>query len=205
MLGVDNALQFTVVTSAGDHITVNSQRYSDLFWALRGGGGGTYGIVTSVTYLTHPSTPLTAAFFLANSSNPGTLAKLGSEFIRVNPNLSDAGWAGYAFLVPGSLATLLIAPNISSAQANTSIDPFFAFAQNLTSEGLEIGFAGTVPFDSYYAWYTTYFTTGKQVGGNVEVGSRLFPREILEKEHEKLANLSLDFGATWQYVDNSII
>src|SRR4051812_43153388 len=38
-LGVDNVLQFMVVTANGDFLTVNSYQNSDLFWALRGGGG----------------------------------------------------------------------------------------------------------------------------------------------------------------------
>jgi len=49
--GVDNAIEITVVTSTGEHLTVNDYQYSDLFWALRGGGGGTYGVITSVTYI----------------------------------------------------------------------------------------------------------------------------------------------------------
>ncbi|EIW73961.1 FAD-binding domain-containing protein [Coniophora puteana RWD-64-598 SS2] len=46
-LGVDNVVQMTVVTSAGDRLMVNAYQHADLFWALRGGGGSTYGIVTS--------------------------------------------------------------------------------------------------------------------------------------------------------------
>jgi len=199
-LGVDNVLQFTVVTSPGDHITLNSHQYSDLFWALRGGGGGTYGIVTSVTYLTHPSTPLTAAFFSGNSSNAATVSKLENEFVRLNPSLSDAGWSGYAFFLPETLAMIYIATNISSAQANATIDPFFAFAQNLTSEGLAIDIAATVPFDSFYSWYKQFFTTGSQVGANTEIGSRLFSREVLENDHEKLADLMRESGSTLHLV-----
>ncbi|KIK55608.1 hypothetical protein GYMLUDRAFT_264112 [Collybiopsis luxurians FD-317 M1] len=54
-IGVDNAIQFTVVTSSGSHLTANVYSHPDLFWAnLRGGGGGTYGVLTSVAYDTHP-------------------------------------------------------------------------------------------------------------------------------------------------------
>ncbi|EIW73783.1 hypothetical protein CONPUDRAFT_160716 [Coniophora puteana RWD-64-598 SS2] len=50
-LGVDNVVQMTVVTSAGDRLMVNAYQHADLFWALRGGGGSTYGI----TYAGFPS------------------------------------------------------------------------------------------------------------------------------------------------------
>ncbi|CAG8636222.1 5528_t:CDS:2 [Ambispora leptoticha] len=42
----DFAYEAEVVTADGNILTVNNNSYSDLFWALRGGGGGTYGIVT---------------------------------------------------------------------------------------------------------------------------------------------------------------
>lgn len=44
-LAVDNLLQFRVVTAAGQILVVNSVQNSDLFYALRGGGGGVYGVV----------------------------------------------------------------------------------------------------------------------------------------------------------------
>ncbi|EEB97762.1 hypothetical protein MPER_02850, partial [Moniliophthora perniciosa FA553] len=59
-LGVDNALQFTVVIASGEVLTVNAYSNPDLFWALRGGGGGTFGVVTSVTYRTHELVPVAA-------------------------------------------------------------------------------------------------------------------------------------------------
>ena len=39
-LGVDNALQFEVVTPDGQLRTANACQEKDLFWALRGGGAG---------------------------------------------------------------------------------------------------------------------------------------------------------------------
>ena len=35
-LGADNALEFTVVTAAGDVVIANECKHRDLFWALRG-------------------------------------------------------------------------------------------------------------------------------------------------------------------------
>lgn len=44
-LAVDNILQFRVVTAVGQVLVVNSVHNSDLFYALRGGGGGVYAII----------------------------------------------------------------------------------------------------------------------------------------------------------------
>ncbi|GKZ60348.1 hypothetical protein AnigIFM49718_006690 [Aspergillus niger] len=48
-LAVDHVLELEVVTAQGEIVTANEYQYDDLFWALRGGGGGTYGVVTKAT------------------------------------------------------------------------------------------------------------------------------------------------------------
>src|SRR5690606_19233165 len=46
-------LEAEVVTADGAVRVVNAQRHPDLFWALKGGGGGSFGVVTRVTLRTH--------------------------------------------------------------------------------------------------------------------------------------------------------
>lgn len=46
-MGADNFVQATVVTPAGQIVVANEYQNSDLFWAIRGGGGGTWGVITS--------------------------------------------------------------------------------------------------------------------------------------------------------------
>lgn len=53
-LAADQVLEWEVVTAAGQHLTVSPNKYSDLFWALSGGGGGTFAVVMSVTVKAHP-------------------------------------------------------------------------------------------------------------------------------------------------------
>jgi len=48
-LGVDRVLQFKVVTPDGIYRTANACQNQDLFWALRGGGGSTFGVVLEAT------------------------------------------------------------------------------------------------------------------------------------------------------------
>lgn len=199
---MDNVIEFNIVTSSGKYITANSHSHPDLYWALRGGGGGTYGIVTSVTYRTHPSAPLTGAFFSSNSTNNATIKKLLNEFLRIQPDFSDAGFGGYAQLSTGNISWFFIAPNTSQEDTNKTVDPFYAFAQNLTSEGLNIDLAFTAPFDSFYSWYTTLFSTGAQNGYNTELATRLIPRDVVESNYQGIANAILEApdGALWLYV-----
>lgn len=46
-------LEAEIVTADGRVLTVNAYRHGDLFWALKGGGGGTWGVVTRMTLRTH--------------------------------------------------------------------------------------------------------------------------------------------------------
>ncbi len=49
-----NVLEAEVVTADGKRVIANACQNQDLFWALRGGGGGTFGIVSRLTMRTHP-------------------------------------------------------------------------------------------------------------------------------------------------------
>ena len=52
-LSCDNLISADVVTADGGFVTCDRERNSDLFWALRGGGGN-FGVVTSFEYRLHP-------------------------------------------------------------------------------------------------------------------------------------------------------
>jgi FAD/FMN-containing dehydrogenase len=49
-LGCDNVLEFKVVTPDGDVKVANAVTNTDLFWALRGGGASTFGVVVEATF-----------------------------------------------------------------------------------------------------------------------------------------------------------
>jgi len=51
-LTIDNLLEADMVLADGSFVTVNNEKYTDLFWAIRGGGGN-FGIVTSFKFQAH--------------------------------------------------------------------------------------------------------------------------------------------------------
>ncbi|WKK66047.1 FAD-binding oxidoreductase [Lutimonas zeaxanthinifaciens] len=52
-LTIDNLLEADMVLADGSFVTVNESQNSDLYWAIRGGGGN-FGIVTSFKFQAHP-------------------------------------------------------------------------------------------------------------------------------------------------------
>ncbi len=52
-LSVDNLLEADMVLADGSFVTANAKTNSDLYWAIRGGGGN-FGVVTSFLFRLHP-------------------------------------------------------------------------------------------------------------------------------------------------------
>ena len=67
-LGVDRVLQFKIVTPDGKYRTVNKCQDSDLFFALRGGGGGTFGVVLESTFMASPPMTLEVYVYFCDCS-----------------------------------------------------------------------------------------------------------------------------------------
>jgi FAD/FMN-containing dehydrogenase len=58
-LTCDHLVEAQIVTADGRLLTCSEHKHSDLFWALRGGGGGNFGVCTSYTFATNPVSHVT--------------------------------------------------------------------------------------------------------------------------------------------------
>jgi FAD/FMN-containing dehydrogenase len=57
-LGSDQVLSIDIVTPDGRFITADETQNQDLFWAIRGGGAATWGVVVSMTVKVHEKLPV---------------------------------------------------------------------------------------------------------------------------------------------------
>jgi FAD/FMN-containing dehydrogenase len=83
-LTVDNLLEADVVLADGTFVTASSAQYSDLFWALRGGGGN-FGVVTSFLFQAHPVTAVYAGPIFWDAVNARTVMQAYRNYMVEAP------------------------------------------------------------------------------------------------------------------------
>ena len=83
-LSCDNLLSADVVTAEGKFVTASESENDDLFWALRGGGGN-FGVVTSLEYRLHPVDMVHAGIILYPLEHAETVAKFYREYLAAAP------------------------------------------------------------------------------------------------------------------------
>jgi FAD/FMN-containing dehydrogenase len=94
-LTCDNLLSARLVLASGDLVACDPQTRPDLFWALQGGGGGNFGVVTSLTFQTHAVSLLT----VCTLSWPWELAAaVFDAWQRWGPQAPDELWSNCLLL-----------------------------------------------------------------------------------------------------------
>ncbi|MFD8483054.1 FAD-binding oxidoreductase [Kitasatospora sp. NPDC059673] len=89
-LTCDRLVSAVVVTADGRVRECSAEREPELFWALRGGGGGNFGVVTAFTFRTHPTTEVTRAHLRWNWRDA---ARIVDAWQRWAPGLPDEAWS----------------------------------------------------------------------------------------------------------------
>ncbi|KAK7959143.1 uncharacterized protein PG986_003997 [Apiospora aurea] len=177
-LGADQTLEFDVVTADGEIIKASRKENSDLYWALSGGGPGTYGVVTSVTIRAYEDLPVGGMGILLDPTNINTdkywtaLRKLYS----ILPTVTDNGmhitvaYNSTSFIISG-----VTAYNQTSSAVTETMSPFLGVLDALQ-----------IPYQSWLTDSPTYLEHASQYGDVREAtlrwqaGDRLIPRRVLE-------------------------
>ncbi|KAL4989598.1 hypothetical protein BDW68DRAFT_195699 [Aspergillus falconensis] len=201
-MGSDNAVEFNVVTADGDLVVANAFQNTDLFWALRGGGGGTFGIAVNTTMRAFPDVPgilfsLYTQISRQDRRYPDSkqaVFEIARQVVNILPALkrADEATSGYV--------TADITLNSTTVQAiseilfpnTTDIDSIRQRLEPLTSALDDSGFSPVYTTTlTAYPGLSTYFNlprpipaTGR-IEGSVLVSDRLFlspngPSRILD-------------------------
>lgn len=187
-MATDSVLAFQVVTADGRFVTASETSHPDLFWALRGGGGGTYGVVTSVIIKAHPKIDVThSTFVLGNSTNGTQLVSRDNFFKGVRkfwesfPTYTDAGTYSWFFIfnTNGQLTLEMksfFAPGHTKESYRNLTKPFFDAVEGL---GIPLKVAqNTTYYESFFpAYWDAWGKSSNPLGLATSLpGNRLIPK-----------------------------
>jgi FAD/FMN-containing dehydrogenase len=123
-------LQAEIVTADGTVRIANSCMHPDLFWAIKGGGGGSFGVVTKVTLLTRELPEYFGRVHATiKASSDETFRKLIARFISFyKASLFSPNWGeSIAIRKDNALAISMAFQALNQQQAQDLWQPFFAW------------------------------------------------------------------------------
>lgn len=121
-------LEAEIVTADGSLRIANASQHPDLFWALKGGGGGTFGAVTRVTLRTHPLPEFFGGVFASvQASSDAALRRLIGKFVAFYASeLHNDHWGEIVNLRRRNTFEISMSfQGLSREQAESIWQPFF--------------------------------------------------------------------------------
>ena len=122
-------LEAEVVTADGKVRVVNQAREPDLFWALKGGGGGTFGVVTRLTLATHELPQNFGAVRLTlRARSEEAFRRLLARFIDLYAaNLFNPHWGEQVTAAGDSLEVAMVFQGLTQDEARAAWRPLLDF------------------------------------------------------------------------------
>lgn len=214
-LGADQVLEARVVLANGKIVTANACQHSDLFFAIRGGGPSTYGVVVSTIVKAHPNKKVAAqqlSFSPLTSNDLPAFMDALTLIYENYPTLSDAGFSGYG---SWELASPL-PPNTAGYRhafaafdkTPTELEQYFEPIKNLLNAyqphlKIEIIYSA---YSTFYDYYYTLSNVTSPAGQASALGSRLLDRKALTANPVALKDtLTAIVGPSEQFTSISVV
>ena len=186
-LGADQVLEWEVVTPQGQRLVATPDTNSDLYWALAGGGGGTYGVVLSVTVRAHRDGVVGGANFVLSQADVSneTYWEAVEYFQSGIPQLVDSGSVVIYSLSPGQfLMNSISSPGATVSDVRSQLSYFTDYL-----EAREIPYSlNATSYPKYLDHFKEYY--GPLPEGNVNpdsfLASRLLPRSTIEERNNDI-------------------
>jgi len=163
-LTIDNLLSADVVLADGSLVVASADENSDLFWALRGGGGN-FGVVTSFLFQAHPVHTVCAGPMLWSLDDAPAIMKWYREFIVQAPEEIN-GFFAFLTVPPGppfpealhfqKMCALVWCYNGTAEQANEILAPLRSFRKPAFE------FFTAMPFPMLQSMFDGLYTSGLQ-------------------------------------------
>ncbi|KAF7363104.1 Fad binding domain protein [Mycena venus] len=186
-LAADQTLEFEVITTQGLFVRASPLLNQDLYWALSGGGGGTYGIVWSVTVKAFTDVPVTIASinFTSEGISQDTYWQAIDAYQASTPALTDAKvWGMAQYTTAGFTLNPVFGVGKTSSEVTALIQPLL---NTLGTLGVNYVTA-TNTYSGYLEAYNTLTFLKDFAVADILVGSRLLPRSLWE-DSAKLQSL----------------
>lgn len=186
-VGSDQIVALEVVLASGRFVTATPDVNSDLYWAMLGGGGGTFGVVTSAIAKVHRKVPVTTSTWTIMTSEAVSVEKFWEAFRFFFDNMpvyNKAKTYSYFSLIklgPGAYLWSMgpfFATDKTVEEYETLIKPFY---EKCASLGIELN-PNTTHYNSFYpAYKATFGTFNYHIGGAGAIPSnRLVPSDNWE-------------------------
>lgn len=130
-------LEAEVVTADGEIIAANQSQNADLFWALKGGGGGSFGIITRLTLRTHELPQFFGGVFgRINANDDSAYERLVAQAIRFySEHLFNPNWGEQLKFHPDrSLEISMVFQGLGAARAKEAWEPFVSWVNERTRD-----------------------------------------------------------------------
>ncbi|KAF2454169.1 FAD binding domain protein [Lineolata rhizophorae] len=217
-MGADNVLEATVVLPSGELVTTNACQHPDLFFAIRGGGGGTYGIITSVVMRAYSQPVTTTVTLFITYTAPGNDSTARPKFweLMANlhslmPDLSDGGLQGY-YIIGGPptfpqlmFQGLFMLFNKPNGTVEVLTAPVVSILNVAMAEGIVQYQTAVETYPTYWQMYEAKSGGQPVATGGTYLGSRLLTKRALTEDLGALAATFEEIGPTIDGVSNPIL
>jgi FAD/FMN-containing dehydrogenase len=136
-LAASHLLQAEIVTADGVICVANAYRNADLFWALKGGGGGTFGVVTRLTLKVHELPKVFGDISVRVKANSdAAFRKLIAAFLDFyNEKLFNPHWGESVHFSRGNIFSAdLVFQGLEKQEASEAWQKFLADVTALSPE-----------------------------------------------------------------------
>jgi FAD/FMN-containing dehydrogenase len=150
-------LEAEIVTADGAIRVANACTNPDLYWALKGGGGGSWGVVTRLTLRTHDLPQfMGGAWGTVKARSDEAFRQLIARFVSFyTDNLLNPNWGEQVHFAPDNTFEISMSSHgLDGASAQAVWKPFFEWIRALTDDYVVTDELGASGHEARHFWDT---------------------------------------------------